>query len=57
VQAFLSALGNYRLQCVFHAFAASLNKMPFLAVLFRKYIKTGKATFAGSSPVGHPTFS
>jgi len=57
VQAFLSALGNYRLQCVFYAFADSLNKMPFLAVLFKKYIKTGKATFAGSSPVGHPIFS
>tara|TARA_R100001129_G_scaffold165419_1_gene132139 strand:- start:1953 stop:2126 length:174 start_codon:yes stop_codon:yes gene_type:complete len=56
VQAFLSALGNYRLQCVFYAFTASLNKMPFFAVLFRKYIKTGKAAFASSNPVGHPTF-
>jgi len=49
-------MGNYRLQCVFFAFAYSLNKMSFLAVLFRKYIKTEKPDFAGSSPVGHPTF-
>jgi hypothetical protein len=44
------------MQCVFCSFVDSFSKMPFSAVLFREYIKTGKATFAGSSPVGHPTF-